>query len=233
VAAPSIEGAIVPLPMSVAENRAAAFTLLAGEPVLVRTLRTVLGAVTEPAAVVAAAEPLVDDVRESLAAHGLSVGVAVADSGTRAGCLSAGLEYLERTSISPLRVLIHDIRRPLAPASLCRRVITELRKGSAVVMPMLPLTDSVKAVDARGAVKATLDRSVLRAVQYPRGFAAAKLARLLRQCAADGFDELEEAIGAGMPITVVDGDSDAFVVELPRDTAFVEAVIACRLTDAS
>jgi 2-C-methyl-D-erythritol 4-phosphate cytidylyltransferase len=224
--------AIVPLSTAVWEDSAAAFTPLAGEPPLVRTLRTVLTAVTEPATVVATVEQLVDDVFECLAAHRLSVGVAVAP-GKRARCLMAGLEYLENKSISSQHVLIHDIRRPLASACLCDRVIAELRRGSAVVIPTLPLTDSVKAVDARGSVTASLDRSVLRAVQYPRGFATGQLAQLLDQCVSDEFDELAEAIRAGVPITVVDGESDAFVVELPRDSAFVEAIIACRRTGDS
>jgi 2-C-methyl-D-erythritol 4-phosphate cytidylyltransferase len=125
-------------------------------------------------------------------------------------------------------VLIHDIRRPLAPAALRDRVIAELREGSTVVMPALPLTDSVKAVDARGSVTGTLDRSTLQAVQYPRGFASDRLAQLLTGRKSEEFDELEEAIRAGVPITMVDGDPDAFVVDLPADAAFVEAVIACR-----
>ena len=224
--------AIVPLPIAVGDIRAAVFTPLAGEPPLVRILRTMLGAAIEPAAVVATAEPLVDDVRKCLAAHGLSVGVVVA-AGTRAQCLTAGLEYLERKSISPRHVLIHDVRRPLASAGLCDRVIAELRRGSTVVMPTLPLTDSVKAVDARGSVTGTLARSLLRAVQYPRGFATDQLAQSLNQRATDEFDELEEAIRAGVPITVVHGESDAFVADLPRDAAFVEAIIACRRTDDS
>ena len=224
--------AIVPLPIAVGDIRAAVFTPLAGEPPLVRILRTMLGAAIEPAAVVATAEPLVDDVRKCLAAHGLSVGVVVA-AGTRAQCLTAGLEYLERKSISPRHVLIHDVRRPLASAGLCDRVIAELRRGSAVVMPTLPITDSVKAVDSRGSVTGTLARSLLRAVQYPRGFATDQLAQLLNQRVATEFDEVEEAIRAGVPIAVVDGDSDAFVAELPRDAAFVEAIIACRRTDDS
>ena len=224
--------AIVPLPIAVGDIRAAVFTPLAGEPPLVRILRTMLGAVIEPAAVVATAEPLVDDVRECLAAHGLSVGVVVA-AGTRAQCLTAGLEYFERKSISPRHVLIHDVRRPLASAGLSDRVIAELRRGSAVVMPTLPLTDSVKAVDARGSVTGTLARSRLRAVQYPRGFATDQLAQLLNQRVATEFDELEEAFRAGLPIAVVDGDSDAFVAEMPRDAALVEAIIACRQTDDS
>jgi 2-C-methyl-D-erythritol 4-phosphate cytidylyltransferase len=216
--------AIVPLPAMYVDNAAAALDPLAGEAPLARVVRTMRGA-----AVVAVAEPLVGAVRESLAAHGLSaVGVTIAeDPGSRAQCLAAGLHYLKD---KPRHVLIHDIRRPLAPEGIRDRVIAGLQAGSSVVMPVLTVTDSVKAVDARGSVTGTLDRSTLRAVQYPRGFTAGQLSQLLDGRTSDEFDELDEALLAGTPITLVDGDSYAFVVELPRDAAFVEAIIACRPT---
>ena len=189
---------------------------------MARVARTMPGA-----AVVAVAEPLADRVRETIAAQGLStIGVAVAENpGSRAQCVAAGLRYLNDTS---RHVLIHDIRRPLAAAPLCDRVIAALRTGNPVVMPVLSVTDSVKAVDVHGSVTRTLDRSTLRAVQYPRGFAVEDLSRLLAVCTSDDFDELDECLLTGMPITLVDGDADAFVVELPRDTALVEAIIASR-----
>jgi 2-C-methyl-D-erythritol 4-phosphate cytidylyltransferase len=216
--------AIVPLPATFVDNAAAAFVPLAGEAPLARVVRTMRGA-----AVVAVAEPLVGAVRESLAAHGVSaVGVAVAEApGLRAQCLVAGLRYF---TDQPRHVLVHDTRRPLTPAGVQDRVIAGLQAGNPVVMPVLAVTDSVKAVDARGAVTDTLDRSMLRAVQYPRGFTAGELSRLLAGRISDEFDELDESLRTGTPITFVDGDADAFVAELPRDAAFVEAIIACRPT---
>jgi 2-C-methyl-D-erythritol 4-phosphate cytidylyltransferase len=213
--------AILPLPATYVDDAAAAFDPLAGTAPLARVVRTMRGA-----AVVAVAGPLVDAVRESLAAHGLStVGVAVAeDPGSRAQCLAAGLHYLQDP---PRHVLIHDIRRPLAPEGVRDRVIAGLQAGNPVVMPVLAVTDSVKAVDASGSVTETLDRSTLRAVQYPRGFTADQLSQLLAGT-SDEFDELNESLRTGTPITFVGGDSDAFVVELPRDAAFVEAIITCR-----
>jgi 2-C-methyl-D-erythritol 4-phosphate cytidylyltransferase len=213
---------IVPLPAMSVDNAAAVFAPLAGEAPLARVVRTMRDSV-----VVAAAEPLLGAVRKSLAVHGLSgVGVAVADDpGTRAQCLVAGLHHLEDR---PRHVLIHDIRRPLVPAVLRDRVIAGLHAGSRVVMPALAVIDSVKAVDASGSVTETLDRSTLRAVQYPRGFATDQLVQLLTWRSSDEFDELDESLRAGVAIDLVDGDADAFIVELPRDAAFVEAVIACR-----
>lgn len=152
-------------------------------------------------------------------------------AGSRADCVVAGLEYLEREAISARYVLVHDMRRPLAPAGIGNRVIEALRGGSSVVMPAQPLTDSVKALDARGSVTETVDRSMLRAVQYPRGFTAERLSLLLARRTSDEFDELDEAVSAGLPITGVDGDRCAVIVDLPRDIAFVEAMLRCRPAD--
>jgi 2-C-methyl-D-erythritol 4-phosphate cytidylyltransferase len=220
--------AIVPLPNSVADNRAAAFAPLAGRPHLVRLIRTLLDAAVEQSRiVVAAALPLADDVRDALAAHQLSaVRIAVAaESGTRADCLSSGLDFVAGEADPARVVLLCDVRQPLTPVELCARVIESL-ESAAVAFPVLPVTDSVKVVDARGAVTGTLDRTTLRAVQYPRGFTVDVLARLLAQRASDQFDELEEAIRAGVPITTVEGDPAAFTADLPRDAQFVEAIIA-------
>jgi len=59
-------------------------------------------------------------------------------------------------------------------------------------------------------------------------FAIDELNRLLDGRTSDDFDELDAALRTGTQITLVDGDADAFVVELPRDTDYVEAIIASR-----
>jgi 2-C-methyl-D-erythritol 4-phosphate cytidylyltransferase len=220
---------IVPLPISVVA--ASAFAALAGESPLVRTVRVLVGAVADPShVVVAAAEPLVGDVRKSLASHGFSsVRVAtVIDSATRLHCLRTALEHFETQGLSPRYVLVHDITRPLASVELCERVIGGLRDGGTVVVPAVAVTDSIKSVDARGAVTRTIDRSVLQAVQYPRGFATEQLSRLLALHTSAGFDELKVSSHAGVPITLVTGEPEAFRADLPRDAPFVEAIIASR-----
>jgi len=96
---------------------------------------------------------------------------------------------------------------------------------SSPVLSSPALRDAiVKAVDRDGVVTATVDRSTLRAAQYPRGFATGELARLL---AAGEPDEVAAAIRLRVPVTVVEGDGDAFVADLPGDAAYVDAVIAC------
>ncbi|HEX9834331.1 MAG TPA: 2-C-methyl-D-erythritol 4-phosphate cytidylyltransferase [Mycobacterium sp.] len=225
---------VVPLPVSVVANPAVAFLPLAAATPLTRLVRTILGAVTEPGrVVVAAAEPLVADVRAILASEELaSVSVvAVGGAGSRADCLRAALDCLRRAAFSTSHVLVHDIGRPLASADLVMRVVAGMRDGGAVVMPILAVTDSVKAVDVRGSVIVTVDRSVLRAVQYPRGFTVGALSGLLARGTPGEFDEIAAAVGADVPIAFVDGDPDAFHAELPQDAEFIEAIIASRSSD--
>jgi 2-C-methyl-D-erythritol 4-phosphate cytidylyltransferase len=224
--------AIVPLPISIGDE--APFVPLAGESSLVRVVRAMLGAVTEPRrVVVAAAERLVGEVRQDLVSQGLS-SVSIANAGaraTRAQCLSVALEYLENEAFPSRYVLLHEVSRPMVSAGVWNRVVDGLRQGNGVVMPALPVTDSVKAVDARGSVTATVDRSTLRAVQFPRGFTTGQLSQLISLRTSEDFDELAEAIRAGVAITLVDGDPDGFPAELPRDSQFLEAVIASRRPD--
>jgi 2-C-methyl-D-erythritol 4-phosphate cytidylyltransferase len=224
---------VVPLPISVADTRAA-FAPLNTAPPLVRVVAALLAAVAEPKrVVVAAAESLVGDVRDALASDGLaSVSVvAVGGAATRADCLRAGAEYLREAAFSTSHVLVHDVSRPLASVELATRVSAAMRDGGTVVMPILAVTDSVKAVDARGAITATVDRSQLRAVQFPRGYSLAALSEMLAQHSSGDFDEVAAAIGLAGPVTVVEGEPDAFRTELPGDAEFVEAIIASRAQD--
>jgi 2-C-methyl-D-erythritol 4-phosphate cytidylyltransferase len=225
---------VVPLPISVADDRAAAFLPLAAAPPLARIVAVMLDVLADPGRVViAAAESLIGDVHRALASLDLaSVNVvAVSAPGDRADCLRAAVEYLGRASFSTSHVLVHDISRPLASPELVNRVVAAMRSGETVVMPILAVTDSVKAVDVHGSITATVDRSVLRTIQYPRGFAVGALNDLLAQDTDADFDEMAMALGAGGPIAYVEGDPDAFRADLPRDAEFIEAIIASRRPD--
>ncbi len=107
-----------------------------------------------------------------------------------------------------------------------RRVASALRAGAAAVLPNRPVTDSIKAVDGRGIVTATLDRAELCAVQYPRGFRADVLTALMNRAEPGSFDELRAALSAGLAVELIEGDAAAFSVVLPRDADYLAAVIA-------
>jgi 2-C-methyl-D-erythritol 4-phosphate cytidylyltransferase len=123
-------------------------------------------------------------------------------------------------------ILVHDAARALAPASLIVRVVDGLRAGMPAVIPVMPVCDTVKAVDANGVVVATPERAGLRSVQTPQGFQAA----LLRDAYARAGDlrvtddaAMVEQIGG--QVHVVHGDPLAFKITTALDLLLAEAVL--------
>lgn len=220
--------AVVTLPAD--EHAAASLQPLAGRSPLARVVDDCLEAVADRTAfVVAVGEPLADEVRAALARDALDAVCVevVGGSASREQCLVAALERVVAEPVSATHVLVYDVRQPLTPSDLSKRVVEGLTRGASVVLPVQPVTDSVKVVDDRGVVTASLDRSTLQTVQYPRGFAAEHLGRLLEDSVGE-FDEAVEAIRSTVPIDTVDGDGEAVAVDLPHDRPFLEAVIAAR-----
>ena len=174
---------------------------IAREPALVRAVRAVCG--MAPVSVVAA-EGLVDAAVECLAAHGLS-----------------DVPVLTATELPAEgdAVLVHDVRYPLAPAALAARVAAGLADHD-VVLPVLTMTDSVKSVAAQGIVLGNVDRSELVTAQYPRGFSAAALAQLPQT------DDLAALLSAGLRVGTVEGDPNAFAVDLAHDRGLLDATVS-------
>ncbi|MDF8265539.1 2-C-methyl-D-erythritol 4-phosphate cytidylyltransferase [Luteipulveratus flavus] len=150
-------------------------------------------------------------------------GMTVVEGGAeRTDSVAAGLQALdEQVDV----VLVHDAARALAPTTLFDAVVAAVRAGADAVVPGLPVTDTVKQVDAAGHVVATPDRSTLRAVQTPQGFARAALER-----AHTGGDQATDDAALverqGGTVVVIDGDTQAIKVTHPADLEAVERLAA-------
>ncbi len=204
-----------------------ALRLLGGLPLLVHATRALVRARLVDLVVVAAPPADVASVRTLLAEHDLGKDVQVVAGGsTRQESVRLALVALpEDVDV----VLVHDAARPLAPAELVDAVARAVRAGRAAVVPVLPIADTVKQVDPAGRVTATLDRTGLRAVQTPQGFARSALERA--HVGADGAvhtDDAGLAERAGVEVHVVPGAEDAFKITRPLDLVVAEAVLARR-----
>lgn len=123
-------------------------------------------------------------------------------------------------------VLVHDAARALTPPSLIVRVVRALESGHPAVVPGLPVTDTIKAVDANGVVLGTPERSGLRAVQTPQGFQTEVLRRAYERAAAGVFtDDASVVEMTGIPIQVVEGDPLAFKITTPTDLLLAQALL--------
>ena len=123
-------------------------------------------------------------------------------------------------------VLVHDAARALTPPELVVRVVEALRAGHSAVVPVLPLTDTIKAVDANGAVLGTPERAGLRAVQTPQGFATKLLLRVYQQAGTAEFtDDASLVEHVGGQIQVVEGDPLAFKITTRLDLLLAQAIV--------
>jgi 2-C-methyl-D-erythritol 4-phosphate cytidylyltransferase len=129
----------------------------------------------------------------------------------------------------PSFVLVHDAARPLTPPGLVVRVVEALRAGHSAVVPALPLSDTVKAVDANGVVLGTPERAGLRAVQTPQGFATELLLRAYQRAGevtgVDFTDDASMVEHIGGQVQVVDGDPLAFKITTQWDILLAQAIV--------
>lgn len=197
---------------------------IGGVPILVHAVTALARARGVDVVVVAAPPEDVAAVAALLADHDVPAEVSVVAGGsTRQESVRLAVQSLP-TDVDV--VLVHDAARPLVPVELVDAVAAAVRAGASAVIPVLPLSDTVKEVDG-DAVVATLDRSRLRAVQTPQGFHRPVLEEAHR-CAGD-WDATDDAglvEALGLTVQTVPGSPEAFKVTRPIDLVLAEALIA-------
>jgi 2-C-methyl-D-erythritol 4-phosphate cytidylyltransferase len=136
---------------------------------------------------------------------------------------------LAALSGEPDFVLVHDAARALTPPALIVRVVEALRAGHGAVVPALPVSDTIKAVDANGVVLDTPERAGLRAVQTPQGFATYLLLRAYERAAqvagAAFTDDASMVEHVGGQVQVVDGDPLAFKITTQLDLLLAQTIV--------
>ena len=177
--------------------------------------------------VVTAPAASLDEFRGVIADIG-GVEVVAGSDRSRQASVALGLAALGQRNEGDV-VLVHDAARPLTPAQVTARVIDAVRAGAGAVIPVLPVTDTLKSVDASGVVTGTPRRADMVAVQTPQGFRWDVLTRAHEAGASLGADEavaatddagLVEAIGA--VVHTVAGDERSLKVTRPLDLSLAQ-----------
>jgi 2-C-methyl-D-erythritol 4-phosphate cytidylyltransferase/2-C-methyl-D-erythritol 2,4-cyclodiphosphate synthase len=184
---------------------------------------------------VAAVQPVVnpDDIAIFNQAVGNIRALAPVNGGaTRQASVRAGLEALVATA--PDIVLIHDAARPFANDALIARAIDAATTTGAAV-PVIPVTDTIKQVDARGHVDATPERAKLRIAQTPQAFRYDVILEAHRRAAREGRDDFTDdaalAEWAGLTVATFEGDPANMKLTTPEDFAREEARLGAALGD--
>ena len=158
--------------------------------------------------------PAADAARE----HG------VAGGATRSASVRAGLAAVPDEATI---VCVHDAARPLATKALFAAVVDAVRAGADAAVPAIPVTDTVKVVDASGGVIETPDRRTLVAVQTPQAFRAAMLRRAHAE-GGEGTDDAELVERLGGRVVVVTGETWNRKITEPDDLAWARGWLAER-----
>jgi 2-C-methyl-D-erythritol 4-phosphate cytidylyltransferase len=200
-----------------------AFALLCGESLLAHSLRGVCACAEVGHLVIVGPASHLDQCRAVVAATvGAHPRVDVVAGGlVRSASVGAGLKALGHEDAI---VLVHDVARCLAPSDLFSRVIRGVREGHPAVVPGLPMTDTVKVVDARGCVLETPDRDSLRGIQTPQGFPR----EVLEHAHAGGASATDDAglvERSGGQVLVVAGDHRALKITSPFDLTVATALL--------
>ena len=190
---------------------------IAGRPMLAHALAGVLGAGDDATIVVVApADALAQATEIVTSAAGRSSEriTVVAGGAERQDSVAAGLAALPA---SVTTVLIHDAARALTPAVQFVRVAAEVQRTGSSVIPVLPVSDTIKRVDAAGLAIETVDRSQLGAVQTPQGFPRAALAAAYAAATDLHTDDAGLIAAAGGTVLTISGSEDAFKITTAAD----------------
>ena len=186
---------------------------LDGQPIIVHAVRGVLDVSAIEQVVVVAPSACLDEVTDLVGGDRVTV---VAGGAERTDSVAAGLAALERLQPDLSVVLVHDAARCLTPVAVFERVLDAVEGGAAAAIPGVAVVDTIKVVDGSGRVVATPERSALRAVQTPQGFAA----DVLRRAHASGVGATDDAAlveSLGLDVVVVPGDARALKITVPED----------------
>ncbi|MCQ2445137.1 MAG: 2-C-methyl-D-erythritol 4-phosphate cytidylyltransferase, partial [Mailhella sp.] len=162
------------------------------------------------------------DLRELEARHSLGVRILVTEGGARRqDSVRNGLDLLPRECGT---VLIHDSARPFLKTALATRLASAAMEkaadGIAGVIPGIPVSDTIKQVDAEGIAESTPPRAALRAVQTPQAFPLALLRDAHRKAEEERLDVTDDAMlmeHCGLRVLVIEGDPGNIKITNPGD----------------
>jgi len=156
---------------------------------------------------------------------------AVPGGETRQASVQAGLVALAHRceaegQAHPDVVLVHDAARPCPGAELWRSVRdSALESGAAI--PVLPATDCLKRLNARGEVEETLDRGTFGHAQTPQAFRFDWLWAAHEDAGtAPAADDAELVERLGMTVSTVPGEKTNLKVTTAADLMIIESLLS-------
>lgn len=124
-------------------------------------------------------------------------------------------------------VAVHDAARPFATPDLLARGLRLLADADGAV-PVIPVVDTIKRIDASGHVLETVPRATLRAVQTPQLFRAASLHAAHERARSEGWKGTDDAAvleRAGMRVVTFPGETNNLKITTATDLEYARFLL--------
>jgi len=191
------------------------FRTLAGTPILLRVIERFFNDENVGQIVIAVAEPLLANVKQTERVKFIAGGATRQESVTNAFAAADGEHDL---------VAVHDAVRPFFKLATFHALLDAAREFGGA-FPAAPVNDTIHVV-REDFLASTPERATLAAAQTPQCFRAEILREVLARAREDGLDGTDEAGLAahyGFSVRAVPGDTTNFKITRPEDLAFAEA----------
>lgn len=206
------------------------FVELAHRPIMLHSVQTMEAALSDEPHTLVVVLPAAQQAlwRDIVSQYHVTTPHIVADGGdTRYASVKNGIAAAGEIAHGDI-ILVHDAVRPLASADLIRRVRDAVKASRHGVVPVVPLSDSVRRVTAGGSTVA-VERKALRAVQTPQGFDAEQLRRAYFEQVPYNdtlTDDASVIEAAGGVIDTVEGETTNLKITHSIDLATATAVLS-------
>ncbi len=214
-------------------NRPKQYLALNGVPILTRTLSAFDDHPEINAIILVAADKDISFIHGSvLAGKKWKTNITVTAGGSRRqDSVLEGLKAARGLTGDDDIVLVHDGVRPFVTRELITACISGAVEAGACI-PGIPASDTLKRIDERDRVTATVARESIRLVQTPQAF----LFRLLREgfehAVAQNLSVTDDAgviEAMGLPVKIVPGNPMNMKITTPEDLAVAEALLGNEL----
>ncbi len=201
---------------------------LCGVPVLVRTLRVFDACALVNEIVVVTRGDRIEEIADLCKEYGIKkVSKVLAGGSTRVESALVGVSEVDPKAA---RIAIHDGARPLVTTEVIERTVRAAKEYYAAV-PVIPSTDTLKAVDEKGYVVGTVDRATTWRVQTPQVFKSDFIKGALTKAMEKNLpltDDCSAMEMMGVKTMTVPGDEDNIKLTTPRDMILAEAILKAR-----
>ena len=195
------------------------FIELLGKPVLLHTLENLSRILQAEKTIVVMHPDWIAHWRSLCDAHKAPPHEVIAGGEQRFHSVRNGLELLNEEGL----VAIHDAVRPFASKETVLGCL-EAAKAHGAAIPVTPLSDSLRQVNASGSV--AIDRSEIRAVQTPQCFELGALKAAYQAPYSTAFTDDASVVEAmGQKVHLVDGNPENIKLTRPIDLLIAEALL--------